>query len=277
MSNKKKTLKKSSAKSNITFVVVSLVVAIVLVIVIAGAAFMWISKYTEHGVEIEVPSVIGIYTEEAEVLLSAQDLHLQVIDSTYTDKVPFGAVVEQNPSAGAHVKHGRPIYVIVNAQSRRQVPMPDLHDMSYRQAMAMLQAVGLTLDSMRYEPSVYRDLVLDVEADGHTVEAGTRLEEGTAVVLIVGKGQGTEQTYVPNVVGKTISSAREILLGAHLVAGAINYDEQPTDTVQAVYVYEQSPNGGIWLLEGSRIDLMLTTDSLKATKKINNVDEEEFF
>ena len=254
-----------------------MVVAFVLVVVIVGAVFLWVSKYTEHGVEIEVPSIIGTYTEEAEVLLSAQDLQLQIIDSTYTDKVSFGAVVEQNPSAGAHVKHGRPIYVIVNAQARRQVPMPDLHDMSYRQAVSMLQAVGLTIDSMRYEPSVYRDLVLDVELDEHPIEAGARLEEGTAVVLIVGKGQGTEQTYVPNMIGKTLSSAREILLGAHLVAGAINYDEQPTDTVQAVYVYEQSPNGGIWLLEGSRIDLMLTTDSLKATKKINNIDEEEFF
>ena len=168
-------------KSNTAFVLYMLLAAAVIVLLLLTGVFFWLGKYTRHGIETEVPDVCGSYVPEAEVLLRAQGLRLEVIDSTYSKKVPLGTVVEQNPPAGAHVKEGRSIYVIMNARSIRQVPVPDLHDISYHQAESTLQALGLKVDEVVYEPSEYRDLVLDVRRDGGSLEPGVRLPEGSGV------------------------------------------------------------------------------------------------
>ena len=275
-------------KSNTAFVLYMLLAAAVIVLLLLTGVFFWLGKYTRHGIETEVPDVCCSYVPEAEVLLRAQGLRLEVIDSTYSKKVPLGTVVEQNPPAGAHVKEGRSIYVIMNARSIRQVPVPDLHDISYRQAEATLQALGLKVDEVVYEPSEYRDLVLDVRRDGGSLEPGVRLPEGSGVTLVVGQGKGTEQVYEPDLTGKTLREARELLLGARLVVGAVNIDpsdpaaaaatahgDDPAETV--CYVYRQQPAGGQWIVEGSRIDLYLSADPHKALSSGTNSDEEDFF
>ena len=275
-------------KSNTAFVLYMLLAAALIGLLLLTAVFFWLDRYTRHGIETEVPDVCGAYVPEAELLLRAEGLKLEVIDSTYSKKVPLGTVVEQNPPAGAHVKYGRSIYVIMNARSERQVPVPDLHDISYRQAEATLQALGLKVDEVVYEPSEYRDLVLDVRREGESLEPGVRLPEGSGVTLVVGEGKGTEQVYVPDLTGKTLREAREILLGARLVVGAVNMDpsDRPDaavatgedDMAQTVcYVYRQQPAGGQWIVEGSRIDLYLSEDPHKALSSGTNSDEEDFF
>ncbi len=266
---------KKIAKSNTAFVIYNLLAAVVVALIIVGIVFLWLNRHTEHGKEVEVPQICGMYTEEARINLQQNKLDLQVVDSTYSKKVPLGAIVEQNPPAGAHVKHGRDIYVIINSKANRSVPLPELRDISYRQAEATLKAIGLQVKDIRYEPSEFRDLVLDVRQDGSSVEAGTRLEEGTQLTLVVGKGKGTQQVYVPDLTGKTLSQARRILLGSRLIIGAVNYDEGPSPQ-DTSYIYQQSPKGGQWLLEGSHINLSLSTDINKRAQNTENEDENFF-
>lgn len=270
-------LKRFFRESNTVFIIKMLLLAAVVTALIVWAVLFWLSRYTEHNIEVEVPDVCSMYLTEAEMLLSAQQLHIQVIDSTYSYKVPLGTIVEQNPPAGAKVKHGRSIYVITNAQSHRQVPLPDLHDLSYRQAEATLKAINLKVSEIQYEPSEYKDLVLDVRQNDSSLLAGTRLTEGASVVLVVGKGSGTEQVFVPDLTGKTIEEARKILLSVGLIIGATNYDQQPTPATEPDYrIYMQSPHKGEWLTEGSHVDLSLSTDTLKA-QTVTIEEEEDFF
>ena len=89
----------------------------------------------------------------------------------------------------SHAKHGRAVYVTINATTRRQVTMPDLQDMSYRQAETTLRGMGLQVDTIyEYEPSEYKDLVLDVKAGDESLTPGTRVAVGTLVRLVVGEG-----------------------------------------------------------------------------------------
>lgn len=264
--------------SNTAFVLYTLLAAVVAGLIIFAVVFFWLKSYTRHGVETRVPQICGMYVEEAQLTLSQQGLKMEIIDSTYSKKVPLGTIVEQNPPAEANVKPGRTVYVIMNARSHRMVPLPELHDVSYRQAEATLNAMGLKVENIRYEPSEYRDLVLDVRAAGESVEAGTRLQEGTGVTLVVGQGRGSAETFVPDLQGKTLAGARATLLAQKLIVGAVNYDEQPNteeEETQTFYVYDQKPKGGQWLMEGSHIDLYLSTDPDK--KPDNTVSEEEEF
>jgi beta-lactam-binding protein with PASTA domain len=234
--------------------------------------------YYKHGVEITVPEITELYLEEARIILESEGLHIEVIDSTYSTKVPQGTIVEQTPLAGSKVKHGRTIYVIQNAQMRRPVVLPELRDMSLRQAKATLSSLGLVIDSIAYEPSAYRDIVLDIRMGDSIINAGTRVSEGSPVLLIVGKGQGTEEVTIPTVVGKSLDDARSWLLSHTLTVGIVQYDIPPTEENKLQYiVYSQEPASGTVVVEGTSVNLKLSMDIEKTVTADNEQDEEEFF
>jgi beta-lactam-binding protein with PASTA domain len=192
--------------------------------------------------------------------------------------VPFGTIVDQNPPADTHAKNGRSVYVIINAQSVRQVPIPDLHDISYRQAEATLKSLGISVKDYVYEPSEYKDLILDIRQNGRSIEAGERLDEGSDVTLVIGRGKGTEKVAVPNLCGKSLSEARSLLLSRYLTLGIFEYDVEPTEETESLYiVYKQEPTAGTMIIEGSRVDLKLSTDIEKAAVLTEESDEDDFF
>ena len=237
-------------KSDVKFIGVNVILAILVGAGIIVGLIAWLRTYTEHGIEVEVTDVRGLVEAEAQPLLAAQGLNLVIIDSTYSDKVPFGTIVEQDPKPNSHAKHGRSVYVTINATTKRQITMPDLQDISYRQAETTLRGLGLRVDSVyEYEPSAYRDLVLDVKSGGVSIKPGEKIPVGTKVRLVVGFGKGTEQVEVPSCIGLTLQDARSLLLSHRLTVGAVYYDE-PNEEGITQFIYRQTPNAGEKLLEG---------------------------
>jgi beta-lactam-binding protein with PASTA domain len=109
------------------------------------------------------------------------------------------------------------------------------------------------------------------------VEAGARLEEGDAITLVVGKGQGTREVCVPNIIGKNLDEARTWLLANSLSLGGIEYDVPPTEETQTQYiVYHQSPESGTIIVEGSNVNIKLSTD-IEKTIATTEEEEEDFF
>ena len=266
-------------KSFLKFWGLNIILAVLLATALLTGLFFWLRSYTQHGVEVEVTDVRGMVIAEAQPILAAQDLHLVVIDSTYSDKVPFGTIVEQDPKPMSHAKHGRAVYVTINATTKRQVLMPNLQDMSYRQAEATLHGLGLRVDTVYdYKPSAYRDLVLDVKRNGESVTPGTKLPVGTLVRLVVGKGMGEEEVEVPSVVGLTLQEARSTLLSYRLIVGAVSYDEPAAEGVTQ-YVYLQTPRAGATVVEGDAVTLKLSTDPSKTVHSSSNStdNEDEWF
>jgi beta-lactam-binding protein with PASTA domain len=262
-------------KTDLKFIGANIVLALLVGVAILIVLIAYLRRYTEHGIEVEVADVRGMVQAEAEPILAGQQLVLVVIDSTYSDKVPFGTIVDQDPKPGSHAKHGRAVYVTVNASTKRQVTMPDLQDMSYRQAETTLRGMGLEVDTVYdYEPSAYRDLVLDVKSMEGSLRPGQKVPVGTKVRLVVGFGRGTEQVEVPMVVGLTLQDARSLLLSRRLTVGAVTYDEPAQEGVPQ-YVYRQIPSAGEQLLEGETVALKLSKDIEKAATGANNSKSEE--
>lgn len=264
--------------TKIGFILKNLLIALAIGIVLLIVLLSYLKRYTEHGIEVEVPNVTGMYIEEANTLAAHEGLQIEVVDSTYSKKVPLGTIVEQTPVANSHCKHGRPIYVIINSKTVRQVPLPNLHDISYRQAEATLRTLNIGVGNCIYEPSEYRDLVLDVRKGGKSVQPGERLDEGSMVTLVIGRGRSNAKVEVPNIIGRSLTGARSTLLSKYLTLGMIAYDEDPTPETSSLYVvYKQEPAAGTVLYEGSRVDLYLTTDIEKAISAQNTNDEDDFF
>lgn len=264
-------------KSDAIFLGINILLAIVVVVIILVSLIAYLKSYTQHGVEVEVSNVRGLAKEDAEAVLDQQGLRLVVIDSTYSEKVPFGTIVEQDPMPDSHAKLGRAVYVTVNASGKRQIPMPNLQDMSYRQAETTLRGLGLIVDTIYdYEPSAFRDLVLDVKTHGQSVQPGEKIAVGTKVRLVVGFGRGTEEVEVPSVIGMSPVDARRVLLSHRLTVGAVTCDEAVEEDGTPLFVYQQIPAAGEKLIEGETVALKLTMDPEKAaTGTLSNEPEED--
>ena len=265
--------KKEYSKSSINWrmVLINVTAAVALIAILVGVLVFGLRKYTQHGVEITVPKITTMHIAEANILAEAEGLRVEVIDSTYSTKVPLGTIVK--------VKSGRTIYVIQNARFRRPVIIPELRDISYRQAEATIKSLGLGIAEIVYEPSTYKNIILDVRLNDSSLVAGARLEEGTQVTLVVGKGKGEKQVTVPHLAGKSMEEARSWLLAHSLTLGSVEYDIEPDEETQGQYIiYQQTPQSGTVVVEGTSVNIKLTTDIEKAliTGGEEN-DEEDFF
>lgn len=269
----------ASKGSKLKTILLNSLIAIVVTIILIIALILGLRHYTEHGQEVVVPHVANLYLEEAKIIAASEGLHIEVIDSTYSTKTPLGTIVEQNPVAGARAKHGRTIYVIQNARYRRPIVLPELRDLSLRQAETTIRVLGLQIEEIIYEPSIYKNIVLDIRQDDTPIVGGTRLEEGSSITLVVGKGKGTKQVAIPTITGKSLEEARSWLLTNSLSLGSVEYDIEPTDETKDQYVvYQQIPESGTVVVEGTTVNIKLSVDIEKAIHQTSqDTSEEDFF
>lgn len=240
-------------------------------IVLAFAAFFGlilltlflINIYTKHGKSEQVPDLKGLNIEEAKTMLRRHNLKTEVIDSVFMRNKQLGTIIEQNPSPKSIVKPGRKIYLIINSKSVRQILVPNVRDVSVRQAEAMIKSLGINIANVQYAPSEYRDLVLDVKYKGQSLVQGSKVPEGGALVLVVGDGYGAATTGVPSLRGLDLYTATEVINASTFLIGGLIYDIEPNGDENSYVVYQQRPEPGDATGAGSTIDLFLTKDRSK--------------
>lgn len=174
-----------------------LLVALLLIIVV----LIWLMSYTNHGEKQIVPDVVGLRVESAANLLEGKGLLYEVVDSIYSDAVPNGAIVDQNPSAGDAVKKERKVYLTINAVLEEVVPLPDVVDISLRQATTILESSRIGVADVVLKPSEYKNLVLAVFVGDTQLLAGDMVKAGSSVVLHVGSGSLEELSDSTNIGG----------------------------------------------------------------------------
>ena len=165
---------------------------ILLLVVVTGlliwGVLYWLDSYTLHNQAILVPDVKGLQEEVAAPILKKSKLRYQVVDSVYSRTVEPGAIVEQIPAAESKVKQNRIVFLTVNAKTSQTVELPDVKEISQRQAVASLRSLGFRVDSVEYVPYEYKDLVVNVLYKGLPVNSGVRLPFGATLWLQVGDG-----------------------------------------------------------------------------------------
>ena len=144
--------------------------------------------HTNHNQAVFVPDVRGIQIEDAIPFLEQNMLRYTIIDSIYTKDYMPGAIVELIPEAKSKVKKNRFIYITINAKTEEMATIPDLQDISFRQAYASLKLLRFKEVDYKYVPGQYNNLTLGVEWDGNLVESGTRVPLSATITLILSDG-----------------------------------------------------------------------------------------
>ena len=254
-------------------------VAIIMAIVVIVVVLFSLKFVTKHGEEVAVPDVTGLYVEEADVLFKRQNLSYEVIDSVYVRDKLQGEILEQIPCAASSVKTGRTIYLTINSKSDKMIVLPQVQNVSFRQARATLEAVGFVVGSIEYKPSEFPDLVLGIRVGQTQVHAGDRLHAGANVVLIVGSKTLGETAVTPDLIGFTQSAAEQLILQNNFILGSVDFDVPPTSEADKAnyFVYRQSPEPTTSYELGRRINIWLTKDSDKMLEKSSKENTEEDF
>lgn len=160
----------------------------VLILVIFGT-LKWLDNYTRHNEVVIVPDVKGLTMEDAVSFFENNGLRYNIIDSVFSKDVAPGTIVELKPNAGSKVKEGRIVFITLNALSSQMEAVPDVEDMSFRQAYALLRARGFESIEIEYVPGDFKDLVIAIELRGRVLKSGERVPLTSHLILKVSNGE----------------------------------------------------------------------------------------
>jgi beta-lactam-binding protein with PASTA domain len=237
--------------------------SIVLTILLFFIILQFIKIYTNHGDTYVLPDFSGKTMVDIENEKYDRLYEFIIIDSIFDTHNPKGSIVIQNPPAGSAVKENRKVYVTLVAFSTEKVEMPDLTDLSLRQAVNSLRSKGLKINQLQYVEDFAGNAVLEQLFEDEVIEPGTIIEKGSAINLVVGLGQNN-YAPVPFLAGMTKDQAMDAVYKASFNLGTI-YFLDGEDPVHS-RVYKQSP---AWSPDGSQFKGRTINISLRSEFNFN--------
>ncbi len=200
---------------------------------------------------VQVPSVVGLTPDLARTILSPTGLRLVIAEKRNDEKVEAGNIAQQSPMQGSWLKKGAAVQVAIST-GNNALQVPGLTSLPLEEAMQKLTSSSLKVGTVTRQKSE------SVEAN-HVIAsapvAGETVEPETVVNLVVSDGK---QTKVPNVIGRGLSRAKEMLKEAGFTVGRVGYTYD--DDRRAGVVLRQDPEADAMADEGSEVKLVVNED-----------------
>jgi serine/threonine-protein kinase len=201
---------------------------------------------------IEVPGVSGLPYEEARQKLYESGLLTEIRSKEFDSKIPEDGVISQTPEKGEKVKKGRKIAVILS-KGKEVAVIPDVRNLTERQARIEMKKSGFTIGNVKktFSETIPAESIIDAFP-----QCGTTVSRALEVDLIVSKGVKPTHTDVPNMVGESITSAKEKLAESNLNVGKISYENNPS--LLPGTIISQSAAPGSQLPLDASVDLVVS-------------------
>ena len=162
---------------------------------LGALGLFWVISFTlklitHHQEYLEVPNLEGVAISALPSFMEQQNLRFDIIDSTrFIPDLPPLSVIDHLPSAGSEVKKNRKIYLTVNPSGYRQITVPNLIQITKRNAESMINAVGFELGEITYKDNIGKDMVLEIAHKGETISPGALLPKTSKIDLVLGNGK----------------------------------------------------------------------------------------
>ena len=188
-----------------------------------------------------IPSVVGLTKDEAVNLLTEAGFNVNITEGS-SEEVEAGYVISQDPEADVQAEGGTyvTIKVSVGPDMTGKVEMPNLLGMTEQEARNTLNAFGLKTGNVR--------TIIDSDPDNRglvisqDVEAGTTIEEGTAVNFDIA-GQQT-YSYSADISAPTNSEDPDYKAGTSVHIVIVTEDGQKLlDTTTSAFPYRMGCTG----------------------------------
>ncbi|MEU5043588.1 Stk1 family PASTA domain-containing Ser/Thr kinase [Streptomyces griseorubiginosus] len=202
--------------------------------------------------KVAVPSVLGLDVDKATETLEDDKYGFVVKTKQKESAEKPGTVLDQDPKLGAEVEKGSTVTLTI-AKAEEKSTVPDVTGQSCDDAKAQMQANNLVGNCTEVETG-------DTNQIGKVIstapQAGTQADKGSSVNIQIGKA--ADKTEVPDVRGRTVAQARQILNSA----GFNNIQfANGSDQSDNALVLQQNPNGGDEVNDPGSTQIVLATVS----------------
>jgi beta-lactam-binding protein with PASTA domain len=166
-------------------------------VVIVFLVLQWLKSTTNHGEFVQVPDFSKMSVTDMRQAIEKAGLRYEVLDSAnFNPDYPRFSIIEQDPPAGERVKENRKIYFTVNPSGYKKVTVPNIIQVTQRNAASMLRAVGLDVQRVTYIDELGKDMVYYIKFKGKDISPGDKLPKTSKIELICGNGTVTERALI---------------------------------------------------------------------------------
>lgn len=240
---------KKPKKKKIILIILSLL------IVLIGVFFT--AKYVFYGNSsknlVQVPKVLGMDKDTAKEEIEKAGL-VFVLDSSISSEYETDKVAKTSPEAGTGLKKGSQVKVSLS-DGKPQAAVPDVKNIYINSAKEILANYGFVAGEITYD---FSDTIAVDNVIKQSPEAKSQAEKGSAVDLVVSKGQEVTVIKVPKLMGKTLAEAKAAIESLGLTLGkaeALDTSDKSLDNI----VYSQDIPENTEVAKGQTINITYYT------------------
>lgn len=204
--------------------------------------------------EVRVPDLTGKDLVTTLETITQLGLQLKVDRREPHPILPRDSVISQLPAAGNGIKKGRQIHVVVS-QGPSDTQTPKLSGEPYRKADLMVRQAGFIPGTVSRVSSeiVDRDIVI-----AQAPPAGSPLDKGGTISLLVSSGKKAEAFVMPKLAGKRAEEAVKIIdrmgLQHRVIYRAVGEQAAAKERI----VIQQKPGAGSPVTADATVDIVVS-------------------
>lgn len=227
---------------------------VVIMLVFGLAAYTSFSLFVRSGVT-TVPPVEGLSEADAAARLADQGLRLRGIENEgrYSEKVPAGKILVQNPDARTLVKRGSGVTVVLSKGPQR-VEVPEVASRPLPAAQAALSGSGLAVGQIlgAYSTTLNTGSVVTTDPS-----PGMTIPPSTPVNVLLALSVPDERYLMPDLVYRDYEGLRPYFEQHGFRFGSVKYERY--EGVAAGVILRQFPLPGHPLTKLDNISLVVAT------------------
>ncbi len=198
---------------------------------------------------VKIPDVTGQTKDDAKYRLEQEGF---IVDYTevFHDTVKAGKVIKTSPDVGTEQPKGTTVYMSISkGPETKMTSMPSVVNTTRENAEVAIKNAGLAVGSITES---FSDTIAKGNVISQSVAAGTSVEEGVTIDLVVSKGP--EKVTMPNLWGNPKDRAIEKL---HALGLSVEVYEEYSDEAKG-RVFKTSPAADEKVAPGSIVQIYLS-------------------
>lgn len=209
---------------------------------------------------IPMVNVVGLYKTAAEEQMKKNGFTNYTFKEQTDATVEKGYVISQSVDDGTAITKDTAITIVISS-GKEMTSVPNVVNYEDSQATTLLEEAGLKVThGYAYDDNVEKDHVISSDP-----VAGTEVEEGSTVKIIISNGKEQKKVVVPNLEGMSEADAAAKLTELNLV-GAPMYEY--SDTVKEGQVISQDPVVNTEVDEQSTVSYVVSKGQEKVTYSV---------
>jgi serine/threonine-protein kinase len=211
-------------------------------LVAIGGWWFGVGRYTE------APNLTGMAQSVAQTQAKTAGFKLKYDDGEFSDTVTKGTVIRQRPGPGGRIVAGGTITLTVS-RGPEIYQVPNIAGRPYDLVVEDLQNLRLKIvKADKFDDNVPVGSVVDTNP-----AVGTVIKPGAQITVYVSKGPNPVK--VPNVVGRNVEEAKQILAQAKIAVGPVTEADSNKPKGEVI---SQDPPDGVSVTDGMVVKLVIS-------------------